>query len=187
MADDFLDGDDDVVATDDVGSDGGGGGQKVGFLPAIVIQILKWAVIVVGAIIFIVTVVVVTLNIMGAGQPGQDRVPRSESYEGPPPEYSWYQEIAELRGVTRDQVPRTFVVEIRLGYELENSSVSNSLIGQTIPLTDMLNTWFASQFADYLLDITNREEIRKRLLAEVQKIVPEVEQVAFTKYQVLDF
>jgi flagellar FliL protein len=186
MGDDFLDGDDDVVATDEV-SDGGGGGQKVGFLPAIVIQILKWAAIIVGAIIFIVTVVVVTLNIMGAGQPGQDRIPRSESYEGPPPEYSWYQEIAELRGVTRDQVPRTFVVEIRLGYEKDNSTIANAIIGQTIPLTDMLNTWFASQNANYLLDISNREEIRKRLLAEVQKIVPEVEQVAFTKYQVLDF
>lgn len=187
MGDDFLDADDDVVSSDDVGGDKGSGGQKVGFLPAIVIQILKWAAIIVGAIIFIVTVVVLTLRLMGAGQPGQDRVERSELYEGPPPEYSWYQEIPELRGVTRDEVPRTFVIEVRLGYELEESAVSNALIGQTIPLTDMLNTWFASQYADYLIDITNREEIRSKLLGEIRKIVPDVRQVAFTKYQVLDF
>ncbi len=186
MGDDFLDGDDDVVSTDDVGSEGGGG-QKVGFLPAIVIQILKWAAIIVGAIIFIVTVVVVALNIMGAGQPAQDRVRRSESYEGPPPEYSWYEEIPELRGVTRDDVPRTFVVTVRLGYELENAAVSNSLTKQDIPLTDMLNTWFSSQFASYLLEVDNKEEIRRRILAEVQKIVPEVQQVAFTQFQVLSF
>ncbi|AHC14593.1 flagellar basal body-associated FliL family protein [Salinispira pacifica] len=186
MGDDFLDGDDDVVAADDGGSEGGGG-QKVGFLPAIVIQILKWAAIIVGAIIFIVTVVVVTLNIMGANQPGQDRVERSESYEGPPPVYSWFAEIPELRGVTSDQVSRTFVVEIRLGYEKDNAAISNSIINQQIPLTDMLNTWFASRSASYLIDIDNRDEIRSQLLAEIQKIVPEVERVAFTKYQILDF
>lgn len=186
MGDDFLDGDDDVVATEDVGGDGGGG-QKVGFLPAIVIQILKWAAIVIVAILFIVTVVFLTLKVMGAGTPGQDRVPRSESYEGPPPVYSWYQEIPELRGVTSDQVARTYVVDVQIGYEFENSGVTNDIINQKIPLTDMLNTWFASQQAEYLLDVNNRDEIRKRLQAEIQKIVPEVQQVAFTKYQVLDF
>ncbi len=184
MGDDFLDGADDVVATD---SGGGGGGQKVGFLPAIVIQILKWVSIIVGAIIFIVTVVVVTLNIMGANQPGQARVPRSEAYEGPPPEYDWYQEIPELRGVTNDQVSRTFVVQVNIGYAVGDESLNNRLIKQTIPLTDMFNTWFASRSAEYLININNREEIRNKLLAEIRKITPGVQRIAFTQYQILTF
>ena len=184
MGDDFFDDEGSGVVDADAA---GGDDQKGSFLPTIVVQVLKWVAIVVGAIIFIVTIVVITLNIMGASQQNQNRVSRSESYEGPPPVYSWYEEIPELRGVTNDQVSRTFVIEVRLGYEKDNTGVSVKIGDQTIPITDMLNVWFASRSADYLQDISNREEIRKRLLADLKKIVPETEIVAFTKYQILSF
>ena len=184
MSDEFLD-EEGAVVDDEMGDVGAP--PKAGVLPAIVVQILKWIAIIVGTIIFIVTVVIITLNIMGAGRPSQNRIPRSESYEGPPPVYSWYEEIPELRGVTNDQVSRTFVIEVRLGYEKDNTGTSVKIGDQTIPITDTLNIWFASRSAEYLQGISNREEIRKRLLADLKKIVPEIETVAFTKYQILDF
>ncbi len=186
MGDDFLDGDGTDLLNEEAPEEVDVP-IKGGLMPTVVIQILKWIAIIVGTIIFIVTVVVITINIMGAGQRSQNRIPRSESYEGPPPVYSWYEEIPELRGVTNDQVSRTFVIEVRLGYEKDNTGTSVKIGDQTIPVTDMLNVWFASRSAEYLQNITNREEIRRRLLADLKKIVPEIETVAFTQYQILDF
>jgi len=186
MGDNFFDDNNEGFLNEEEG-EGSPSTGKSRFLPTIVVQILKWLAIIISAIIFIVTVVVITLNIMGAGQQSQTRIPRSESYAGPPPVYSWYEEIPELRGVTNDQVSRTFVIEVRLGYAKDNTGVSVKIGDQTIPLTDMLNVWFASRSAEYLQNINNREEIRKRLLADLKRIVPEIETIAFTQYQILDF
>lgn len=186
MGDDFFDNESGNFLNEE-GGDESADPSRAGVVPSVVIQVLKWVAIIVGTIIFVVTVVVITLNIMGAGRQSQNRIPRSESYDGPPPVYSWYEEIPELRGVTNDQVSRTFVINVQLGYEKDNTGTSVKIGDQTVPITDMLNIWFASRNAEYLQNINNREEIRKRLLADLKKIVPEIETIAFTQYQILDF
>ncbi len=93
MADEdrFLE--DDVAATDDIQS-----GKKVGLLPAVVIKLLKWAALIVAAIIFIVTVVVVTVSILGKGNQVSGYATISEQYQGKPPILEWYGNIEEIRG-----------------------------------------------------------------------------------------
>ena len=66
MSDEMFEGEDEGAAE----GEGIKAAKKVGFLPAVVIQIMKWAALGLGAIIFIVTVTVVTINFFGAGSQG---------------------------------------------------------------------------------------------------------------------
>jgi flagellar FliL protein len=185
MSDDFLEGDDDVLSAE--GSGGKESKQKVGFLPAIVIQVLKWGAIILGLIIFVVTVVIVTLNIIGAGGPGQARTDITEDYQQDLPVYSYYA-LDELRGITSDEVRRTFVVEVQIGYDEGDDVTLNEILKRKVPMTDILLGWFSDQRAAYLLNNTNREEIRNKIKALLNRILTrDIREVRFTKFQVLDF
>lgn len=184
MSDDFLD------ADDEVGGDAGaseGSKKRVGFLPAIVIQILKWAAIVIGLIIFVVTIVIVTLNIIGAGSPGQARTDITEDYAENLPIYEYYA-LDELRGVTADEVRNTYVVTLQIGYDEGDKVTNNEIIRRRIQIVDQVSLWFASQRAAYLLDARNRAEIQQKLKALINQIMArDVREVRFTNYQVLNF
>ena len=93
------------------------GKKKIGFLPAIVIDILKWSAIVIGAIIFIVVTVIITVRLMGRGsQATATRLPLESEYQDDSQELlDWYSEFGEIRGRTNDDVPRTFIVTPHIG------------------------------------------------------------------------
>ncbi len=180
--DDFLDGDE-VGAVD--AKEGSKGRPK--FASAMLMQILKWVAIVVGAILFIITVVVITINIMGVGKEDKTRIEESPEYAAVVPVLSWYGEVKELRGTTNDDVRRTYVVSPQLGYT-DNAAVVNELILKKVQITDMLLSWFSGNKADYLRDIRNREQIRETLKAEINKMMTlSIDDVRFTSYQVLEF
>ena len=63
-----------------------------GLLP----QLLKWVAIVLGALVFIVTIVVVTVNIMGGAGKSQTPIPISEEYTGQREVLSWFSDRAFL-------------------------------------------------------------------------------------------
>ena len=186
MSDDFLEGDDDVAGGADAGA-GDGAKKRVGFLPAIVIQILKWAAIVLGLIIFIVTVVILTLNIIGAGSPGQNRTDVTEDYAENLPIYAYYQ-LPELRGVTADEVRNTYVVELQIGYDADDEATNNEILLRRVQITDQILLWFSSQQAAYLLNSQNRVEIQSKLKALINQLMTrDIREVRFTNFQVLNF
>ncbi|NCN04221.1 MAG: hypothetical protein GW949_01195 [Spirochaetales bacterium] len=185
MSDDFLEGDEDVGGGDSGASEGGK--KRVGFMPAIVIQILKWAAIVLGMIIFVVTIVVITLNILGTGTSNANRTDVTEDYRENLPVYEFF-DMEEFRGVTADEVRNTYVVNIQLGYDAGDSVTVNEIIGRRVQLTDQILLWFSSQNAAYLLNANNREEIRSRVRALVNQIMTrDIKEVRFTNFQILNF
>lgn len=102
-------------------------GQKIGFLPAIAIKILKWAAVGIAAIIFIVTVVLITMQILNRGTQPQTLPTVSPNYESKPPILSTFDAIEEIRTRTSDENPSTVIVRVILGYEENNKLVQNEL------------------------------------------------------------
>lgn len=181
MSDDFLEGDDEGATPE--ASDGQK--KRVGFLPAIVIQILKWVAILIGLILLIVTVVVIVLNVMGAGGPGSSRTDVTENYTETLPIYDYY-ELTELRGTTSDQVRNTYVVQVNIGYDQGDSATQNEILLRRVQIIDELNNWFRNQNAAYLLG--NVEEIRGKLKAIINQMMTlDIREVRFTNYQILNF
>lgn len=186
MSDELFDTEEEVG-----GEEAAGAGRSVGFLPGLLIQILKWAGIVVGAIIFIVTVVVVTLRIMGDTTQSQTVLPPdSPDLETERPAMlNYFQAIGEIRGVTADQPRRTFIIEPVLGFNPDNRQLQTELTAMIIPIREEIDFYFAERTADELLGPENRRRVKEELETRINRMLRsgEVEDVAFQQYQIVDF
>lgn len=185
MADDMFDADDDVVGAEEAQP----GQKRVGFLPGVVIQILKWVGIVLAAVIFIVTVVVVTVNILNRGNAGQTRVPQSEAYSPDVPILTWTETVGELRGSTRDEQRTTYIVQPYLGYDGENNNLVNELILRRIQIIGIFNDYFGSKRVADLEGPDNKVRVEQELLDNINRILRDgrVVDIVFGTYQFLPF
>lgn len=183
MADEMFEDQEDVGSLDDGGDSSGG--KRFGFLSGVVIQVLKWLAIVVGAIVFVVTVTVVTVRMLGPGQSADARsVVESDAFEVGIPQYSYFDNIPPLRGATADDERFTYVVQISIAYPLDDEGINNELINKTIPITDRLLTYFSQQRRDRLL--SQREQVKQEILQEINQImVEDVSDVFFVQYEVI--
>lgn len=179
--DDFMEGDDAAG-----GGDVKEGSKKPLFASAMLMQILKWVAIILGSLLFIVTVVVITVNFMGVGQQKTDRVAESPEYETVVPVLGWYTGIVELRGVTVDS--KTYVVKMLIGYDKADPTMEPAIGERRVQITDMLLTWFSKQDGSFLVNIANRDEIRETIKAEINHMLEKpIKDVRFESFQILDF
>jgi len=185
MADDMFEADDDVVGAEEPQP----GQKRVGFVPGVLIQVLKWVGIILGAIIFIVTVVVVTVSFLGQGNVTQTRIPTTEEYRSEAPIYVWFEQIGELRGSTADEVRTTFIVEPFLGYDGENESLTTELIQRRIQLIGIFNDYFGSRTTDELEGPANKIRVEQELQDNINRIIRSgrIEDIVFGSYQFLPF
>ncbi len=159
-------------------------GQRGGFLPALILKILKWAAVVVAAVIFIVTVVVITMRVMNQGRPSGSVPVVSPEYRSAPPEYSYYENFEEIRTRTADEVPYTVVAKVALGYEEGNKSIQNELVARTKLLQHVIRSYFASKTAAQLRD---ENVILQELLQEVNAVMTtgKIKQVLLLDYNII--
>lgn len=182
MADDMFDADDDVVGAEETQP----GQKRVGFLPGVVIQILKWVGIILGGVIFIVTVVVVTVNFLDRGSVSQTRVPQSEEYRAEMPILTWFEQVGELRGSTADEQQTTYIVEPFLGYDGENNALVNELILRKIQLIGIFNDYFGGKSVD---DLKHKDVVEQELLDTINRMLRDgrVQDIVWGSYQFLPF
>lgn len=185
MADDMFETDDDVVAAEESQA----GQKRVGFLPGVLIQVLKWVGIILGVIIFIVTVVVVTVNFLDRGNVSQTRVPTSEEYRAEQPILEWFQQIGELRGSTDDEVRTTFIVEPFLGYNGDNEQLTTELIQRRIQLVGIFQDYFRARTTDELQGSANQLKVKQELMDMINRILRngQIRDIVFGNYQFLPF
>lgn len=181
MSDDIFDGDEEAA-------EGESGPRRGGLLSGLAIQILKWAAIVLGAIIFVVTVVVITLNILQGDQATGAPPPTSEEYDAELPEFDYYGGVGEIRGNTVDG-NSTFIVEIQLGYEEDDARTQSALSNLTPRIRDFVRNFLATKTSEELSP-TNEDELKTRMREQINNILgggERVREVIFDEYQVVPF
>ena len=170
------------------GEEAASGGKKIGFLPGMVIQILKWVGIVLAAIIFVVTVVVVTLGFMGDRMGSQTRIPvDSESYADRLPVYDWHS-LDELRGTTRDG--STFIIQPHIGYDPGAQAVLTEILSRRIQIRSEILLYFNSQDAAFLQNHQNRTRIQSDLVTRLNNNIMRsgrVRDIAFDVFTIIAF
>ena len=166
------------------------GKKKIGFLPAIVIDILKWSAIVIGAIIFIVVVVVITVRIMGQGnQATATRLPLASEYEEESAELlAWFSQIGDIRGTTADEVRQTFIINAHIGYDPDDEAVLPELIQREIQIKEQIAIYFSSRTVDELAGVENRTRVKRELREEINRLMTnDINEVAFDRYEFIEF
>ena len=186
-------GDEDQAFDEGFGGDEGDiapieGESKGGFLGGALLKILKFAAMGIGAIIFIVTVVIITMRIMNRGGQSQTAIPISEEYQGTEEQLAWYDNIPEIRTRTSDENSVTVIVKVNLGYEMENKVVQTELIARTPRIQDQIRQFFAQKKASQLTP-RNEEELKTELKELVNRIMSDgqIKDVIFLDFNIMEF
>ena len=157
--DDALDlGGDDVAGVDS-------GAKKSWGLFGILPNLLKFVAIGLGALIFIVTVAVITYKILNSRGEAQTVMDPTSEYIGKRPQYSTFTLIGQLNTRTRDQT-HTVVVDMLIEYDLNNNAAQTELTGRVNQLRDFTRNYFAGK---YYSDLTPENE--DKLKQEIREIL----------------
>ncbi len=135
-------------------------GRKTGFLPGVLIRVLKWVAIGLAFIILGATTTVVTFSLVNRGRATAGVPTTSEEYRGKKPVLQWDDTIEEIRGVTADEVPAIFSVKVSIGYEPDNQQVGFELNKRRRQIQNLI-----------FLEISNktREELRPEYYEALQQ------------------
>lgn len=174
---------------DDINLDSGdatsgetGAKKGSGMLP----QLLKWVLIVLAALIFIVTVVVITVNIIGGAGKNQTSIPISEEYTGLQEKLQWYLNVGAISTRTSDVEPATVMVDMAFGYPLEDKVTSTELTERDIELKDFLRSFFQKKTA---AELKNEEKIKIEIRNYINDNIlttSKIKDVRFTKYEIVE-
>ena len=158
--DDFLEG-------GDVEADSGSAKKKGGGLGNLLPNILKFVAIGLGAMVFIVTVCVITYNIMNKGGKSQTVISDPNSpYVGKRPVYGYYDSIGSMTLKTSDfPISSTVTVDMIIGYDAEDQTASQELSSRRFELRDFIRRFFSGKKAADLAP--DREEALKAEIREM--------------------
>ena len=151
---------------EDVNDSGAPQKKKRGILGGLLPNILKFAAIGLGALIFIVTVVVITVNIINKRGTQQTTVSSPESpYLGTRQIFAIYDQIGSITTRTRDPMPGSNVtVVMNIGYDQDNQEATLELINRRHELRDFVRRYFATKYASDL--VPEKEDDLKREIRE---------------------
>lgn len=141
---------DDAVMPEDDGGESSGPAKKSGGLGALLPGLLKWVAIGLGAIILIVTVVVVTVNIMGNNKPPAQAIPTGQEYTKKKEILDWYSSLDQVRAKTSDAVPASVVVQVALGYKKDDKQASTEISQRLIEIKSFLRQYFSERTIEEL-------------------------------------
>ncbi|MCL1835910.1 MAG: flagellar basal body-associated FliL family protein [Treponema sp.] len=138
--------------------------KKKGGLGALLPTILKFAAIGIGALIFIVTVSVITVNVVNKGGKAQTQsADPSSPYIGRRPIYSWYTDIGQVNTRTRDvTTSHTVMVVMNIGFDRDDAAASGELSQRKNELQEFVRRYFAGKYAAEL-GPENEERLKQEI------------------------
>lgn len=137
--------DEDSLSMDDGELGGSAPEKRSKGLGTLLPTLLKWIGIAVGAVLLIVTVVVITMKIMGSNNSAQSAIPSSAEYVGKREVLSWYSSLGSIRTKTSDTLPASVVVEVVLGYKIDDKATSTEITSRQIEIKDFLRRFFTEK------------------------------------------
>ena len=149
-------------AAADLGDDLGGAGDapaKKGGLKGAFPALLKWILIALAAVIFIITVVFIAVKLMTKNSSSSTSIPISTEYTTPREELEWYTSLDQVRTQTSDQISSSVSVQIALGYKKDDKQASSEITARRIEIIDYLRRYFSSKTAEEL-GPTREDEIK---------------------------
>ncbi len=167
------------------------GKKKIGFLPAIVIKILKWVAFVLVAVVFIVTVVVLTLKIMNPVASAPDYYYDTEELRNTLPNLQWYNVgDSDIRCRTADVDKKVIlIVKVSVGFNAKSKDLHQELIEKTPKLRDEIRVFFGEKMGDDLLpkdEVKVKEELKRRINRMLSGS-DRVQDVIFTDFNMVEF
>jgi len=141
-----------------------------GFLPNLVIRVLKWTAI--GVVIVIVSAATAffAYRLISRGTVTRDLGAVSPDYEGRPEALATFTEVEQIRGQTADETQRIFSLRINIGYEENNLKVQTELVKRRWEIQDLVLR-FISQKSATELSPGNYSALQEELKQQINRVM----------------
>jgi flagellar FliL protein len=116
------------------------GPRRGGLLSGMLLTILKWAAIGIGAVIIVVTTTIITVRIVSKGNNPQGLAAVSQSYSTQTEPLASYDDIEQIRGQTADDPPAIFLMQVSLGYDPKDKQISVEIGTRKRQIQDLILT-----------------------------------------------
>jgi flagellar FliL protein len=140
--------------------------KKASGLSALLPNLLKFVAIGLGALIFIVTVTVITVNIVNKGGSSQTVIPSASPFTGARPQYQAFTMIGSIRTSTKDQIPYSVIVDMVIGYDMNDNTTATELTARIYELRDFVRVFFKSKMAIELAP-ENEARLKQEILEQL--------------------
>jgi flagellar FliL protein len=175
----------------DLGEEGGedlgaSSKKKVSGLAALLPNLFKFVAIGLGALVFIVTVSVFTYTILSKGGKGQTAVAEPASpYVGTRPQYQIFSSINSVRTRTKDTTPYSVVVDMVIGYDMNDKNAQAELTARLYELQDFVRSFFSSKYAAELQP-ENEGRLKQEILEAINTRILDSSTVKIILFRQLD-
>lgn len=178
--------DDDSLLNEDEGADSAP--AKKGGLGGLLSGLLKWIALGLGAIILIVTVVIITNKITNKNGNQVAVMPISEEYRVEREVLDYYTSLEPIRTKTTDAIPANVVVKVVLGYKKEDKATSTEITQRNIQIIDFLRRYFTERTKKELSP-QNEDRLKKDIKDRINDEIlssSRIKDVAFTQFDVIE-
>jgi flagellar FliL protein len=162
--------------------------KKSSRLAALLPNILKFVAIGLGAVVFIITVAVITVKIMGGGGKAQTSTDPASPYMSKRPEYASFTLIGPVTTRTKDPVNYSVTVDMIIQYDLNNNAAQTELTSRQYELRDFVRSYFSAKYAAELQpegETKIKQEIREILNTRFLDTA-KVRNILFNKFDVME-
>src|SRR5208283_3946962 len=98
--------------------------RRGGLLSGLLLTILKWAAIGIGAVIIVVTTTIITVRIASKANYPQGLAAMSPSYSLKSDLLASYDNTEQIGGQTADDPPAIFLMQVSIGYDPKDKAIS---------------------------------------------------------------
>jgi len=120
------------------GAEDAAGPRRGGLLSGMLLTILKWAAIGIGAVIIVVTTTIITVRIASKGNNPQGLAAVSPAYAAKSEPLASYDNIEQIRGQTADDPPAIFLMQVSLGYDPKDKAISVEIGNRSREIQDLI-------------------------------------------------
>ncbi|MDR3130960.1 MAG: flagellar basal body-associated FliL family protein [Treponema sp.] len=160
--------------------------KKKGGLASLLPKLLMFVAIGLGALIFIATVAVITVKIVtGGGQNQTGVAASSESWQGKRPDYQMFTSIGTIRTRTRDALPYSVVVDMVIGYDINDKNAQNELTSRLYELKDFVRSFFSGKSREELLP-SNEARLKQEIVEALNTRVLDTSKARIVLFNQLD-
>ena len=163
--------------------------KRASGLLALLPNLLKFVAIGLGAVIFIITVSVITHNILNQGGRAQTVIPSASPFIGARPTFSAFTGIGQVTTTTDDFVPFTVRVDMVILFDQNDNAAALELSERVHEIRDFVRVFFRSRRADDLRP-ENEQRLRQEIVEHLNTRIlnaARVRMVTFNQLDVMQF
>lgn len=125
------------------------------------------------------------MKVMGTNNTATVAVPVSPEYTSKRELLSWYNSIGSIKTKTCDEIPASVIVEVVLGYKIDDKTTATEITQRQIEIKDFLRRYFTGKTAEELRP-NNEAKLQMEIRNTINDDILSTSRIKDVKFLTLD-